>query len=142
MSKEILSFGYGELDEYDPSHNGIDWKAKFAGEVALAGMDMPPPVWVESSEGVKQQLNQENYFIWINETSDELDCLQVMDVTDGGVWTFFRDDLGSDEYDKLVESTAHAATFIHTVYPPRMVQNLFEEKEFEDLEGFDGFGEV
>jgi len=133
MSKEILSFGFGELDEYDPTHNGIDWKAKFAGEVALVGMEVPPPVWIETTEGHKQQLHQENYYIWINETSDELDCLQVMDERDKGVWTFFRDDMG-DEFDKVLESTAHAATFIHTLYPPRNVQNLFEEQEFEDLE--------
>lgn len=135
MTKEILSFGYGEIDEYDPTHNDVDWKTKFAGEVALAGMEIPPPVWVESTQGLKAQLHQENYYIWINETSDELDCLQVLDERDGGVWTFFRDDLPEGEFDRLLNASAHASSFVHTLYPPKAVQDLYEQQA--DLADFE-----
>lgn len=135
MSKETLHFGLGEIDEFDPTHHDVDWRAKFIGDVALDGMEIPPPVWVESSTGFKMQLTQENYYIWINETSDELDCLQVLDPRDGGVWTFFRDDLSEDEFDKLLGMTAHAGSFVHTMYPPKSVQDLFEKQEFADIDG-------
>lgn len=137
MSRESLSFGFGEVHEYDPTHNGINWRETFLARIAIEGFEAPPPVWVEGSEGAKFQLNQENYFIWLNETSDELDCLQIKNPKDGMVWTFFRDDFPPGEFDKLLEATTSQASLVHTLYPARSVQDLYEVQALGDLEDAD-----
>ena len=141
MSKETLRFGFGEVSEHDPTYNDVDWRAVFVGECALAGMDVPKPVWVEQGDDFQQELHQENFYIWLNEASDALDCLQVMDERDGNAWTFFRDDFPDGEYTKLIQAVGYAATMIHTMYPAKNVQDLYERMQFHDIETADGVPE-
>ena len=137
MSKETIRFGYGDVHEYDPTHNDIDWRARFIGECAAYGFELPKPVWVENDDGLQQELHQENFYIWLNETSDPLDCIQVMDNRDKYAWTFFRDDFPPEEFERIVQSIGYAATLIHTMFPAKMVQDLYERMQWHDVETID-----
>lgn len=131
-----IEFGIGEPDEYPPIRDGVDFThrlEKWKKENNLTGDDIPP-IWVETEDGLVQQVTPENTRIYINEISDEHDNVAVLDPRDGLWITIYREKFYEPDFDEFVSIIGHAALTLYTMLPLETVVRQYNKEQTLDLD--------
>lgn len=133
-----MSFGFGETREYRPTLDGIDWHEAY---MRAHPDEEDSPLWGECIDELGQfceQLHQENLHFWLNRTDKNFDAISVIDHRDeDGDWWFTRGQIGSDEFDRLIEKMGGEATVIRTKYPVGQVGKYVLRYMEMDVESVD-----
>ena len=115
-------------DGYSPEFGEINWRERFEALKVEREVDMTPIGYREEGKPV-MQVTQDNTVIYINQVSDELDCVAVKyDEDEGDVYTFyFREKFGNDdEFAHVVGVVGMWATQIVTLYPCEHIVDRYE----------------
>lgn len=135
-----FEFGHNDKNtrEYFPNHAGIDWHQAYLSRHESE----PNSVWGETFDELGEfceQLHQENTCFYINETDPTFDVIVVIDHRDdGGDWWLTREQIGSEEFDELLDGIGEEVMVVHTKYPLKMVAEFVTQSLFSDLDKFDG----
>ncbi|GAC1503734.1 MAG: hypothetical protein NVS1B10_08870 [Candidatus Saccharimonadales bacterium] len=126
-----MSAGFKDRDqwEFDPSNNGIDWRARDIARLALIGANEPKPVWFTSGDGLDQQCTQNNTTVFINQVADEMDAIQVYDKRDNQCWMWYREQLGDETFDKLWQALIPHAQLMSSYYPREDVVDMYLKRQ-------------
>jgi hypothetical protein len=118
-----------EKREYDPSNNGIDWRARDLARLALRGEVESQPIWFDSGDGLLVQCTQENTTLYLNEVADEMDCIHLFDHRDGEVYVWFREQLGDSNFDLMRVSLVPHAQGLYSYYPRDEIVALYIKRQ-------------
>lgn len=132
-----INFGIGSPDEYPPIRDGIDFTMrleKWKKENDLTDDDLPP-IWVETEDGLVQQVTPENTRIYINEVSDEHDNVSVLDPRDNMWMTLFREKFQDPDFDEFISVIGHAALTLYTMLPLDFSVAQYNAEKTSDLQG-------
>lgn len=132
-------FGFGELNEYQPMHAGVDWRLMYEAQCD----EVPLPVWfqtVDEQGEVVQQLTQENCSFCLNNTAPEFDCVAVVDARDGEAWWFSRMQMGDEVFDNLLEKIGEEVLVCETKYPISMIAKYLVAAMDKDIAEIDLYG--
>ena len=118
-----FEFGQNEPDvrEFFPTYAGIEWHDAY---ISRHGTDNNS-AWGEAFDNIGEfceQLHQENCCIYLNDTDPFYDVIVVIDHRDdSGDWWFSREQIGSDEFDLIINNLGPEVMMISTKYPLRSV---------------------
>lgn len=132
MSKESAHFGWGEVREYDPTHNGIRWRELLEQRAEAYGVELPAPMWYETDRGDQFELHEDNCFVFMSHADDTLDCIRV-EYPDGEYRIFWREDFGTERFDHMVSSVGYIATHILRPTPAKGLQDAYEAEHMADV---------
>lgn len=117
-----------EGDEFNPEYGDINWRERFEQVKSERDVQMIPVGYHEEGKPV-MQVTQENTMIYINQVSDELDCVAVQyDQDEDDIFTFyFREKFENDEtFAHVVGVVGMWATQIVTLYPCEHIVDRYE----------------
>ncbi|GAC1499102.1 MAG: hypothetical protein NVS1B10_01490 [Candidatus Saccharimonadales bacterium] len=121
-----------EQRDYDPSNNGIDWRARDLARLAILGETEAQPVWFESGDGLSIQCTQENTTVYLNEVADEMDCIHVFDKRDEQVYVWFREQLG-DQFDLMRTALVPHSQGLYSYYPRDEIVAVYIKRQLGDI---------
>lgn len=116
-------------DGYNPEFGEINWRERFEQLKIKKDVDFNPIGYCEDDKPV-MQVTQENTAIYINQVSDELDCVAVQyDQDEDEIWTFyFREKFENDgEFAHVVSVLGMWATQVVTLYPCQHIVEKYEQ---------------
>lgn len=127
----MAHFNINTRGGYKPEHGGIDWYAlrtRKLGELGLVAAE----IWfVYPEEEYEQQVTQENTFIDLNQMSEHMDSLTVIDGRDGECWVNYRDE--SPNFEATLEAVNIYSTVTRTMYPQEHVVDHYELRRLGEL---------
>jgi hypothetical protein len=122
------NFTPGNHDGFNPEYGEVLWKRRLNDRLEEAGVEIVPIYYFEEG-GPLMQVTQENTIIFINEISDELDCVIVQYPPESEDSTYyFRETFGDDEkFMTTIRLIGGWAMMVSTLYPMPQVVEKYEE---------------
>lgn len=133
MSEMEFGLNSENYREYYPQYANIDWHYAY---ISRHG-DEQLSAWAETFDEYGEfceQLTQENCCFYLNDTNKDFDCLVVIDERDesGDFW-FTRQQLGSDNFDKVLANIETEVMIVKTKYPIKMVAEFVLKIMMNDI---------
>ena len=96
-------------------------------------------------EGYEIEMNQDNYWVWLNREQPLLDMAQLQDERDGLSWPWFRLDVGDETFNQLDMMARKVGTVVLRETVTEDVQTVFDKRHafdniddaWDELEGLD-----
>lgn len=119
--------------EYYPQYGGIDWHYAYLNRHG----DEELSAWAETFDEYGEfceQLHQESCVFYLNDTDEDFDCLVVVDNRDdsGDFW-YTRQQLGTENFDKLLASIEQEVMIVRTKYPLKSVAEFVLKLLMKDI---------
>lgn len=126
----MAKFYHKDTNEFAPKYGDIDWRALLIGQLAAEGDELGGSIWFDSGDGLDQECNQENTQLILNRVSDDMDVLLEKDPRDGINYSFWRNQIGSETFDRLSKALQDlgCTALLYTVYPREEVVNAWLEQ--------------
>lgn len=82
----------------------------------------------ESGDGVDVELNQHNFWVWINRSEPFMDMVQVTDPRDDRPWTWFREKVGDETFDEIETMARTVGSIILRATPTEEMQDVWHSR--------------
>lgn len=87
------------------------------------------------NEGYEIELNQDNYWVWLNREQPLMDMAQVSDDRDGLSWSWFRLDQGDETFNQMDMMARKVGSVILRETVTEDVQTVFDQRHsFDDID--------
>lgn len=127
----MADFSFYEENEFEPVYEGIDFYQIKVDTLREQGY-VPYECWFvinDENENYSQQVHQLNTFVELNAIAPHMDRITVQDNRDENCWIWFRDDLGEDQFNRVIDQIGDYAEVTHTMYPyEHVVKNYLARK--------------
>ena len=97
------------------------------------------------NDGYEIEMNQDNFWVWLNREQPLMDMAQLEDDRDGDSWAWFRMDVGEETFEQLNHMAFMVGSYILRETVTEDVQQVFDRRHsfddidecWEELEGLD-----
>ena len=121
--------GIGNPAEYE----GIDFRELRCQILGRLGLECAEVYIYEEETGYEQTLDQDNVHIELNQITPGLDRIAIQDERDNTWWAYFRDEVGSDDFDEQKTLLQWIGKTILTLYPQPDVVEMYNKKRKLEL---------
>ena len=127
----MAQFGFYEENTFSPIYEEIDFHQIRVDILKEKGYE-PYECWFvikDENEDYAQQVNQLNTFVELNAIAPHMDRITVQDDRDDNCWIWFRDELGEDTFNGIIDQIGDYSEVTHTMYPyEHVVKNYLARK--------------
>lgn len=111
----------------------VDWHAKRLGEAALNALRFT------DEQDYDIEISPETGGAILNQMVDEMDAVWVLDTRDATKWMIFRDEIGTDQFDMVLQGMRAHGLVQYTYEPAGDLEDVYRNRRVADLSRADSF---
>lgn len=127
---------YNKERQWYPTYGEIDWRAMLLTKLAVENETLDDmTIWFDSEDGLDIECTQETCDIFVSKASDDSDAILVLDPRDGMRYSWYRDQIGDETFDRLSQNIqgVGAAAVHFTMFPTEEVAEVWLNRKQGDL---------